>query len=745
MVANMTDAFERGPLPGRRASGNDGDGDSVDLRELFRGIWQDKYIILASTIFCGIMAALLVSQVTPRYSSLAQVLLDPRERRVITNEQVVSDLKLSDQVMASELSIMRSNVLMQAVIAEIDQAQPGALDAIDPILREPTQVDLAKAYVKTLLKTKLGLGGDDEPLSDDILTSARVERLTWAIRRGVDLWRDGDAYVITILAETEDPELSTLLAGTIADQYVRQQLEGRRLSATQAADWLEKRVEELRQQVEIAEDAVEDYRARSLEDNGSSFDIITQRMVSLNDELVNARVERVAAESRYNEIERLIRDSGFEALGSMITSETIEDLNARRLAIKASDAQWAERFGDNHPERKRLNSQLAEVDRALVAEFQRALDAQRNDVQIARIREQTMRDSLDEAERQFLSISRSSIGLRQLEREAEAARNMYTDLLNRYAETRTQEQLQQADARIIERATLPGAPSAPRPKLMTMLGLMIGAAFGFAFVVFRQLTNTTYRTLSELVHDTGLPVLSAIPERKWHNLGAAIEEVDSDTLGQVAEGVRKLRNELSIGDDDSDAQTIALLSPLQDEGKTTTTVLLARLAEMANKLVIVVDCDFRQNSIQSEYRFQMEHDFGDLIRGDCSLLEAVNSDTGLGFDLLAARAPQPEAADLLTTGWLKSMLDDLKSYYDVVLVNCPAVLPVAETMVLARAVDQRVLLVRHAATSKSAVKRCLGMLDHNRLDVTGSVLTRVEGDLALEGYRYSYGYHEQSA
>ncbi len=730
----MADFFERGPLRMRKPAFEKPDSDSVDLGMIARGFWKDRMIFLAVTLLCGLIAAILVSQVTPKYISVTQVLLDPREQRLVISERVVSDRQLNDQVIGSEMSIIRSNILLEAVIDRLDAQDPDALAMIDTANKPASVFKHLKSYVKNLVL------GPPEPSAADAEAQrlARLDRLTWAIRRSMDTWRDGDSYVISIAIETPDPALSMLLAGAIAEQYVLQQLEGQRLSSSQAADWIELRVEDLREEVKTAEDAVEDYRAGSIEATGASLDIISQRLVSLNDELIGARVARVTAESRANEIERVIAEEGFDAIGGMFTSPQIVALNTQRLDILAADAQWAERFDASHPERRRLEAQLTEVNRALVAETQLALDAQRNEVQIARIREQTMNESLQEAEQQFLAISRSAIGLRQLEREAEVARNMYTDLLNRYTETRTKEQLQQADARIIERANLPGAPSSPRPKLMTLLGLLVGAALGAAIVMFRQVSKSTYASISELEKDTGLPVFSTLPERKWKNIRDALKMIETERLGPSAESIRKLRNAVLNSDEEAEAHSITLLSALQNEGKTTTTMLLARMIARADKLVVVVDCDFRQNSIQKEFNFRMERDFGDYLSGDCTVLEALNTETGLGFDLVATRDAQPQAADVLTTGILAGMLDELKKYYDVVLVNCPAVLPAAEALVIARAVDQRVMLVRFNTTPRSAVKRCLTILENNELQVSGQVLTRVDPDMMRDSDVYSY-------
>lgn len=730
----MTDMFARGPVRVRAATQGTQDKDSVDLRIIARRFWKDRMVFLITMLACGLLAFVLVSRVTPQYTSMSQVLLDSREQRTVISSQVVTDRSLNDQVMGSELSIIRSNTLLESVIAQIDAEAPGALDLIDSGNAPPSSLDRFMSYAKSFVVTPT----EETPTELEMARLSRIDRLIWAIRRSMDVWRDGDSYVISISAQTPSPELSMQLARAVAEQYVLQQLEGQRSAATQAANWIEMRIGQLREEVKLAENAVEDYRASSIEDTGTSLEIITQRLVSLNDQLIETRSDLVAAESRYNEIERVITQDGFEAIGSLLTSSSILTLNTQRLNILAADAQWAQNFDSTHPERRKLQDQLTEVNRALQAETQMALDSQRNEVQIARIREQTMSDSLEDAEQQFLEISRSSNGLRQLEREADVVRNMYIELLNRHTETRTREQLQQADSRIIERATLPGAPSAPRPKLMTMMGLLIGAVLGAAIVTFRQISRGVYSSVAELEGDTGLPVFSALAERKWPHIKAALRDVSQNRMGTTAESIRRLRNEMSIGKRDSEPQSIALVSALQDEGKTTTTILLANLTEKSDKLVVVVDCDFRQNAIQREFKFNLNHDFADLLAGDCTLLDALHTDTGLGFDVLVAREPKPDLADTLTTETLRATLDELKKYYDTVLVNCPAILPASEALMIAGAVDQRVMLVRYDSTQRSANRRALNILANNHLDVSGQVLTRVDPKTMQDNAVYHY-------
>ncbi|WP_167767043.1 GumC family protein [Jannaschia formosa] len=705
--------------------------DGIDPRELLSGIWAGRWIIAGCALAFAVVTYFLVSQMTPVYGSMAKILLDPRESTFVSDDQVVGDLDLSSEVVASEISILRSNVLLEDVVRTILETRPDLLEALIPSRPK----DAGGGW--------FGFGASEPPseLQTELSDAARVDALVWALRKATEVWRDGDAYIISVYAETPDPVLSATIAGTLVERYIEQQVEGRQETASQATARIEARIADLREQVEQAEQAVEDYRASTIATNGSSIDILSQRLISLNDELVNARIERVAAETRFDEMQRLVEAGGGVALANMVTSDAIVELNARRLELQAQDAEWTrQQYREDHPERRKILARLREVEQSMEVEVARALDAQRNEARIARVREETMAEALEEVEADYLEASRSTIGLRQLERETEAVRDVYKELLTRVAETRTQENFQLADARIIERATVPGAPAAPRPKLLSAMALVVGGALGFAIVLLRRLTSRTFRDLDEVERATGLPVVTVLPESKFSSMQAAVDEIVCNPIGHTAEAVRALRNHLNAGAPDALSRSIALVSPLSGDGKTTATMLLARLAGLADEHVVVVDMDLRQDTIAREFGLGRRAGVGDLLRGDCALDEAIHSSDDLDFDVITAGRPGARATDALRMGSLTAILDELKETYDVVLVNTPALLQAPDGAVIARAVDQCVLLVRFDQTQHSAVRRCMSVLNSHEAHVEGVVMTRADLEHVPDGYLFSYGY-----
>ena len=706
--------------------------DGVDPLDLMRGIWSGRGIVLGCAVLLALATYLLVSQLPPVYGSMAKVLLDPREGTPVTGEQVVADLDLSSEVIASEISILRSNVLLEDVVRTLEDERPDLLELLLPSARAPS--------LPARLAAAVGLGGADEDVPDDLMSrAARRDALVWALRSATDVWRDGDAYIISIYAETPDPILSAVVASTLVDRYIAQQIDGRRQAAGEATARIEARVSDLREQVREAEAAVEDYRARTIETNGSSIDILSQRLLNLNEELVNARIERVATETRFQEMQRLLDEGGPVALANMVTSDSIAELTARRLELEASDAEWAGRnFLPDHPERQRILARIADVDRALEVETARALDARRNEAQIARVREETMAAALSDVEADYVAASRDTIGLRQLERETEAVRDVYEQLLTRVAETRTQEGFQVADARLIERATVPSTPAAPRPKLLAAMAFAVGLALGLAIVLVRKLMRRTFKDIDELERASGHPVVTVLPEGNWNSTHAALDEVVCNPTGHAAEAVRALRNHLNAGAPDALSRSAALISPFAGDGKTLATLMLARLAALSDEHVVVLDLDLRRDSVARELGLGRRRGLGAVLRGETELSQAIYRDSDLEFDIVPAGDASP--ADAPRLGALHAILDQLTEEYDLVLVNAPALLQAPESAVIAQAVDQCTLLVRWDSTEQSVLRRALSVLRANGAPLDGVAFTRADVSRVPDGHLFSYGY-----
>lgn len=707
------------------------DADRVDLRDLVRKIWQRRRVILLSILVCSLLAGIAVSQVTPLYTSFSKVMLDPRKGRVTTTEAVVSDLDISEQVVNSEAAVLGSNVLIEKVIKQI------GFERLAVLIEKTNRPSLFGR-----LKSFVGLGSKGaNPASTEDALRQKTERFVYELRRALTINRESKSYVITIVVKTVDPELSMLIASTLADQYIASQLSGRREAAANASNWIEERVSVLRGEVEQAERAVEKYRATSLILEGSSLETASAQLFEMNTRLSMSHADRATASALYEQLLSVIKTDGPSAAAALVTSPILEALNEQKIALMHKDAVWAERYDLSHPTRKTLANEINQVDADIATEIAKLVDVKRNAVETARILETTMADSLKAMENRVIQISGNALGLRELERKVTASRQAYEALLARLTETQSQEQLQRADAKLVEHATIAGAPTSPRPKLVVVMGALAGAAIGLGLAFFFELSSVTFRSEAEIERETGLPVLAMIPQGDWKTPRIAFGALERTPNGVYAERIRHLRTALLTPKSKGKGRSILLTSSVPMEGKTTTTLALARMASLAGKSVIVVDCDLRRSSLHQTFGWQMDRDLTDFIADRCSLGEAIYTDPRLGFDVLAATAPVPMAADELSEGWLQPMIDTLRRHYDVVLLDAPPLLAVSDALILSRVVDTTIYLVRWGQTPRSAVMKGLASFPDAQHAPVGVVVTMVDPKDSAMSYAEEYGYH----
>jgi len=712
------------------------DGDSFDVRQLVRSFLRKRWWILGVMILTGGLVHALVGLASPTYTAEAKVILDPRKAQVTTTSEVVANIDPSEQILNGEVSVMTSNLLLERVRAELPDAVIARLDpGLQPVGRAEGLMILLMEWISATFDLDPGRLGATAPPVD---TEMREMLLLREIREKLRIYNEPDSYVITIRADAPEADLARILANTVAETYIRAQLDTRQESVEMATRWLEDRLETLRQEVEQAEAAVADFQASSLVRNGGTLDNASQQLSRLNNEMIEAQSRTLNARAKLGELAAITEDRGLLAGVPLVDTVTMEALRATALDLRSQDAVFARNFGPEQERRRDLRDRLNEVETAMENEVGNALVSLVSAAEIARANEDSLRRNIAELESRVMAMSQSGLGLRQLEREAGAARIAFEALLNRLTEARTQQQMQQPDAKLIARAVTPDIPTTPRPKLMAAFAAAVAGTLATAFIFFNELTPNSFRSMRELETATGLPVLTALPEIRPRQARRMIRYLEKAPYGPYAERVRQLRIALDLKPKQS--SSVMMLSSIPHEGKTTATIALAHMIAKSGLSTVVIDCDLRRPSLFKALNLSGTPDFSDFIRNECTLSDAIDSNAELGFDVLATRRPFHEGADELSLAWLKPMMAELKRVYDVVVIDSPPVLAVSDSLTVAQVVDKRLYLVGFEITPRAAVRDGLAQFRDAGIRIDGLVFSKVDLRRSSEENVESYGY-----
>ena len=313
---------------------------------------------------------------------------------------------------------------------------------------------------------------------------------------------------------------------------------------------------------------------------------------------------------------------------------------------------------------------------------------------------------------------------------------MASQLNSRITDARSDLQLPATEARVISPATVPVVPSFPPTLAMMAVGLVASATGGGLLAMLRERQDRSIRTAGQLRRLTSAHLLGStpsVPRRGWAGRAAAPAAVLARPTSLLAENLRAVW--LQFDRSRVGAKRILLVtSALPGEGKSSIVTALARVLAAGGRRVVVVDADLRAPSVHRLLPVQRCPGLAELAAGTAAMDEAVQLDGSSGAFVIAAGRPVASPADILQSPAMATILLELRSMFDAIIIDTPPVLAVADAGILARHADFTALVVRWGATKEASV--CAALQRLRDFDVqAGVILAQVDGRKAAY-----YGY-----
>lgn len=214
-------------------------------------------------------------------------------------------------------------------------------------------------------------------------------------------------------------------------------------------------------------------------------------------------------------------------------------------------------------------------------------------------------------------------------------------------------------------------------------------------------------------------------------------------LSVSAEAYRRVKVALEYSDIDKNIQVIQVCSALQGEGKTTTALNLAAAYAENGKKVIVVDMDFRRAKLHRVFKVENKNGLIDVIAKKIELKDAIKSKEGYSFDLINRGTKTPYPSAILSSSELVKVVEELRTMYDYILIDCPPVLAVSDAIAISKLTDGCIFIVSHKVTEKTAAKEAIKALKANKVNVLGCVVTGLNKK-SKDYYNGKYQYYFQS-
>ena len=675
---------------------------SADLGDLWRILSRRRRTIAVTVAIFSALALAYCVVTHPLYTASSQLLIDPRDRQVVTNDLNASAVAPDGGVtqVESQVRVLQSNAVLLRAIARTGLVA-------DPEFGAP-----ATGAVARLSQTLSGLLLGSKERDPDALALA-------ALRRKLAVKRADKVFVVDVVVTTTSADKSARIANAIAEAYLADQADARVQAARRASGELRARLDSLRADVQAAESRLDTFKA----ENGliaSSGRIVSEQQLSdINVRLVAAQARTAEAKSRLQQV----RDLRGNVLGKGSTPEAvasvvIERLRAQYAELSSKEADLRVALGARHPAMLAAEAQRADVKRLIEAELDRIGQSSETDYRRALANEATLDASLGALRQGSIKTSRASSRMRELEQDAEASRTVYNSFLLRSREISEQASVDPTNARIIGVATPPTEPSWPLRLAIVLIGVVGGLSVGAGLAMALEYRRPTLLSARQFERLLGVPVLGMLPRAKGGfddgaRLPAALVVDALRCLGGPAwpAGARSV---------------MVTAAPTDDVLRGDVIDLLASVATSCGDAVLVIDADLAasdkaQDGSTTRDGSQAQDGLIEVLLGRRTLagVTAVCTETGaswigLGRDKAALR-------DAFSRGNVLRLLSNLGGF-DLVLVDGG---PLAQHLaggLLARAVDQLIVAAAEGRTRQSDIAALGSMTSVIGRPIAGTLL-----------------------
>ena len=737
----------------------------LPLLDYLQLLWFRRKLIIAITLFVAVVSYIQVNEIKNVYTATSTMVIGLPESQVVNIQEVLSRGNSLGDV-ASEIEVLRSRVLAAKVIERLDLLNH---PEFNPSLREPetSLFDFLKylnpktwipASWKKTLKEAMGketmrvVPAAAAPASEqDAEEQKRKRRMATATNilisklnvKAVD-W----GKVINITFSSLDPKTASRVANDFPEAYIVDQLEAKFEATEKANAWLTEQLQELETMVVDSERAVEFYRDEYGLAEGSGNTLLDTQVSELSSQLIIARSELAEVNARLNQLRRLLESGGqgAETAAEVMSSALVQQLRTQEAQALSRQSELSVELGPKHPRMLQVSAEIIEIRERIRDEVQRIAIGLEQEAEFARTRVASLETNLRAARGETSAQNKEAIQLRALQREAAANRTLYQTFLNRFKETSSTQGLESSDARIISAAEVPGWPSSPNRKKLLTQYILLGFFGACGLVLALQMLNPGMMTPEQVQQVLKEYVIGLIPISP--NKAAPHDYVLEKPNSGLVEAINSLKFGLALSDPDHPVQAIQVTSSLPEEGKTTLAIALARVMAASGQKVVLIDGDLRRSSIGKKLNMPEKHKgLSDLVlAGDEPLAEFLLRDEIGNVDVIpAGTAKYANATDIFSSHRMKEIVGMLKSIYDLIIIDTPPVMAVADARIIGRIVDKTLFVVRWDKTPRKVARAAVEQLHRAEVDIAGVVLQQVDLDrygrmgYGDSGYYYHYG------
>lgn len=693
--------------------------DLFDMDKILAMARRQWWVVAASVCVFVLAGAIYAFTAQAQYVASASILIDQNNSMVVDRFSELGGTLEDESAILSQVELLKSAKLARQVVDTLGLAA-------DPSIASPPAPSFASRALGLVSALFQPAPPEEErvAMEDDALRSAAVRRLQSAL----SVERIGRSSVLRISFVSTDPLQAARIAQAYANAYVAEQLDSKFAAIRRASEWLENRIAELRERSIESDLAVQRFRGENNLISANGRLVTDQSLTELNSQLIIAQADTGRTQARYNRIRALLEGGDTSVVFSeALDSTVVNRLRERYLDTARREADISRRVGKDHVQAERLRTEMAEYEKLIREELLRIAESYQNEYQVAKAREDSLRQTVEQATGVSSDANKTLVQLRELEREAETYKNLYQTFLQRYQETVQQQSFPVTEARVISDVEVPTRPTYPRRSLVIFAAIVLGGAVGSAIAGYREFVDRYFRTGDQVRSSLGLdflgfgPIVSesrtatarTVPEtdhpRAIRKTSPVQDHVVRNPTSFFAETLRtaKVAADFALGD--HNPKRIGIVSVLPGEGKTTVAINFAELLASQGGRTLLIDADLRNPGTTRAIARNSQAGLIEAIRGEKPIkdLILINPETNLAVLPSVVKHRVPHSSGLLGSKQMEKVLAQADEVFDYVVLDLPPLGPVVDVRAIAPMIDCFVFVVEWGRTARRTVRTTL--------------------------------------
>ncbi len=572
--------------------------------------------------------------------------------------------------------------------------------------------------------------------------------------------------VIEISAESNSPYEAALIANTSALEYQKINLAINRNKFTSIRKFLEKQTQEKSAELRSAEDSL----MRFQEKGGIvSLDIQSTGMIDqlsqLDAQKEATKIELATSSAVLKQYKFFLNKQDPQLVGYLENQTSQAYINALQkqlaelqvnrdlaLSIKSPNVDVSAKVKDYDQRIDELKQKLSATISNIKADAFSGNPDQVRDLAQKMIEEEIKNNTLSVRLEQLEAVTnkyegnlrrlpKTSTALSQYQRKRESLQQLFSIVDEKYQEAMINELSQSGNAFIIGNGRIPDEPAKPNRLLIMLFGLILGPVIAFGYLLIKDYFDDTVKSPDD-IEKNDISFLSWVPQLSNNGNGspdnqelAALYESDSP----VNESFRAIKARIQYSKTDSEIPKLILVtSPAEREGKTFVSINLAGSFAQSNKRTLIIDCDLRRPKIHTIMGIDKKPGLIDYLFRKVKLDEIIRKTKINNLSYITSGSISSNPAEILESKLMKNFLQEIKDFFDVIIIDSAPIIAVIDAEILSKLVDGTILVISADKTENRLMTDAVKRIKSNKVPFLGTVLNNFR---YKNGYGYYYKYY----